>query len=788
MFFAAAPARAETPAQPQSAEAPAAARASGTSNADLVASALAKLTELQAALPAVQEEYEKLNGLRLQLDPYRDGLRARLATMEPRRAALAQQVAQIGPQPSGAEAPEHLALRQNVARAQSAFEADYRHVATALQQCDQFWTSLTHMRRQIFSTRLLMHVSSIVDPRFWIDFVTFQTPGLFARSKEAAGRWRDYVEEDDSEWTFFGLIAGVIATVAAFFWLHRLIARRARRLDRVEVTEGAAVRHAATLFVMRTVPLASAMLLFNFAIRWLDAAPPDFDALLAAVAVGLLVIGAARGSMGALLSPHAPRWRLIRASDDMAETVYAMVVRAVDLYTIGIVFTTFQRLIEARVQVAEATIMILTTAMIAVGLHGLRRMDRAAGEAHGFVEANLHWTRPIVALACIVCTGAMIFGYIALAGFVSGRVVISAGAIATALLIVTILDHVFDKNQPSQTRFGGRVARSLGVSGATLDLLGTAISGIIRFAVIVTAGLIVFMPWGLEYGDVNPFADFANFVTTTDLHNWLGSVGFALLAFVVGLLGTRIIVGWLDSSLLPRTNLDWSLRHSVRTVLGYTGFAATALVALSLLGINAQNVAVVAGALSVGIGFGLQSIVSNFVSGLIVLAERPVRVGDVIVVKGEEGRVERISVRATQIATFERSSLIVPNSDLITSIVRNRTLTDPTQQLRFNLTLEHDTDPREARATVLELAKAHPNALKDPPSRMLFMRATEFGQEYEVRVNVDSFDNMVQVRSDLHDQIVLTFREKGLRLARLPAGLSSVAAGVARVLPPSSPR
>jgi small-conductance mechanosensitive channel len=215
-------------------------------------------------------------------------------------------------------------------------------------------------------------------------------------------------------------------------------------------------------------------------------------------------------------------------------------------------------------------------------------------------------------------------------------------------------------------------------------------------------------------------------------------------------------------------------------VLGYAGFAVTTLVTLSLLGINAQNVAVVAGALSVGIGFGLQSIVSNFVSGLIVLAERPIRVGDIVVVKGEEGVVERISVRSTLIGTAERSSLIVPNSDLITSIVRNRTLTDPTQQLRFNLLLDHDADPVRACELVMELARQHPHVLSSPLPRTLFMRLTELGQEFEIRCNIDRFENMLQTRSDLHLHIVLAFRKNDIRMARIPTAVSALASTLAK--------
>ena len=130
---------------------------------------------------------------------------------------------------------------------------------------------------------------------------------------------------------------------------------------------------------------------------------------------------------------------------------------------------------------------------------------------------------------------------------------------------------------------------------------------------------------------------------------------------------------WLERELLPRTALEPSLQLSIATIFGYVGAIAAISFALSGLGFDLQKIALIAGALSVGIGFGLQSIVSNFVSGLILLTERPIRVGDSIVVKGEEGWVRRVRVRATEIETFDRASVIIPNSELITGIVKNWT-------------------------------------------------------------------------------------------------------------------
>src|SRR5205085_7878480 len=151
---------------------------------------------------------------------------------------------------------------------------------------------------------------------------------------------------------------------------------------------------------------------------------------------------------------------------------------------------------------------------------------------------------------------------------------------------------------------------------------------------------------------------------------------------------------------------------SVSTIIGYLGVIAALTFALAELGIDVQKIALIAGALSVGIGFGLQSIVSNFVSGLILLAERPIRVGDSIVVKGEEGYVRRISVRATEIETFERASVIIPNSELITGVVKNWTHTNTLSRLNIKLAIPYDCDPDTVMEILTTCVVEHPSVLK----------------------------------------------------------------------------
>ncbi len=287
--------------------------------------------------------------------------------------------------------------------------------------------------------------------------------------------------------------------------------------------------------------------------------------------------------------------------------------------------------------------------------------------------APLAW---VVTAAAFACT---LLGLTALGSFLIGRLLVTGVLVAFGWIVLIGVDTLsVGAEDVARSPRLSRLCRTFSLRPELLALASIVVSGLLHALVVGAMVFVVIGPWSLAHGDLNPFQDAFLGTTVADLRGWIGAAGLALFVFGLGLLATRLATGWLDRRFLPQTRLDAGARYSVITVVGYGGLAVTLVAALGQLGVNPQSLTVIAGALSVGIGFGLQSIVSNFVSGLIVLAERPVRVGDLVTVKGEEGRVKKISVRSTLIATGDRTDLVVPNTDLITSIVRNKTLTDDT--------------------------------------------------------------------------------------------------------------
>ncbi|MGE0214109.1 MAG: mechanosensitive ion channel family protein, partial [Parvibaculaceae bacterium] len=196
----------------------------------------------------------------------------------------------------------------------------------------------------------------------------------------------------------------------------------------------------------------------------------------------------------------------------------------------------------------------------------------------------------------------------------------------------------------------------------------------------------------------------------------------------------------------------------------YVGMILVAALALSSAGLDFSNLAIIAGALGVGIGFGLQSIVNNFVSGLILLAERPIKVGDWIKVTSGEGIVKRINVRSTEIETFDKCAIIVPNSSLISDSVSNWTHGDIMGRVRIPIGVSHDSDPRQVEKILLECGKKHERILAFPQPFVRFQGVSANSLDFDFFGYVSDVNTVSETASDLRYDIMRRFKETGIEI------------------------
>jgi small-conductance mechanosensitive channel len=382
----------------------------------------------------------------------------------------------------------------------------------------------------------------------------------------------------------------------------------------------------------------------------------------------------------------------------------------------------------------------------------------------------------------VVC---ILVGYVAFGSFLVRQVV----WVATVLSATYLLTMLIDDGCSSLLAIVRRKAGETGSRGSMLNARSQALvllSGLSRVAIVLFAITLLLIPFG--EGPSEWMARFDQLYTGISIGEAQirpSSVLLSVLVLVFGFFGVKVLQRWLLTRYLPTTSLDAGMQLSASTLFGYAGYVLIVALSLSAAGIGLERVAWIASALSVGIGFGLQAVVQNFVSGLILLAERPVKVGDWVSLSNVEGDIRRINVRATEIQMWDRSTVVVPNSEFITKIVRNVTHANPLGRVQIRLPMPVTTDAEQARALMLGALADHPGVLDEPTPSVLLDGIEGNSLMFVATGYVGSPRLASGIRSDLLFDILGRLRQSGLTLSTPttmllgetpPSGLPAIAA------------
>ncbi|MDE2356156.1 MAG: mechanosensitive ion channel, partial [Alphaproteobacteria bacterium] len=419
--------------------------------------------------------------------------------------------------------------------------------------------------------------------------------------------------------------------------------------------------------------------------------------------------------------------------------------------------------------VIDNAAVALEIGVVAVGLAAAGRARIAqlvAGESGG--NSRLPWVLAALAgwLCVLTAIGADLLGYLAFSGFVIREAVWAGAVLALIFLVFRLVDEAIPTFLAPDHPMGAALETALVLSPEAIEQIGVLTSGLARLALLAFALVAVMAPFGASAGDI-----FGR-VAPTSLVLHLGQVTIspgavlgALALFLIGLFMTRAVRRWLERRYLPKTQLDMGVRTSLAIGVSYLGATIAIIVAFASLGLSLSQITLFASALSVGIGFGLQSIIGNFVSGLILLAERPVRVGDWVAIGDLEGDVRKISVRATEIEMADRSRLIVPNSELVTKTVRNVTHASATGRVRIVLKVTASADPIRVRDLLMARIAAHKDLLKQPAPGVFLTNVVDGALEFTCLAYVRSPRDAFRVKSELLFQIVPDLSAEGIALS-----------------------
>jgi len=735
------------------------------SNAEVVAA----LDPLKASLDAVEEAShgvandQSLADVTERLAPLREQLRDEVELLERRLADVDSRLKQLGEPPPATAPPEDPALaaeRKHLAGERGELDAALKQARLVALRADQLNDRINERRRTLLAGRLFARSAGLLDSAFWRDAAA----GAVA---EAAGV-RDLLR---SSWEFardklgaVGLIAATLlvgacaagALLLTRAWRRRIVARPAgTRFARAL----AAVIVLASVTLIAPAVIIAAVLAFES----LGVVTGTLTGLGYGIAAALAVARFGRGAALALFAPSEPARRLVGFRDDAARILAGHLIWAARLVGIAVACNVVFRATAAPVAPAAAVSALMSLAIAALAGQLIARAPDPQG------GARLPALQPVLWLFIATVAVALAAGYINFAAFVAGRFVAALALVCALWVVLTFVDALFTEELTGDTPAGRAITAAFGVSPRGLELSGTLLSAALRILIVLVTLPPVIGPWSLFASDVLEFLrQVAAGIRVAGITISLAAILTAFVWLVVGVLVARTVQRWLEKRVMPRTGIDPSLQQSVATLIGWTLLIAAIAFALAHLGIEAQQIALIASALSVGIGFGLQSVVSNFVSGIILLAERPIRVGDWVVVKNEEGIVRRISVRATEIETFDRASVIIPNSEFITGAVKNLTHSDTMGRVTVKLRVAFDSDVEAVRELLVACAGEHPQVLQTPPPRLYLIAFGDIGIELELRFIVVNVNYSLTVKSDIQMVILQRLRAAGVKIPVIP--------------------
>jgi potassium-dependent mechanosensitive channel len=728
------------------------------------------LEEIESGYKDSAHSEEALVALKGRLAPVRDQLNERLGKLEPRLKAIDERAGELAKtqdkspdktlEANAPEDPAVTAERHRLATRRTEVEAALQQTRLLADHAHNLEERIRHRRREVFSSRLFARSASLFDPAFWGDLapsITAEFNGLAVMlSSWGAYAWAN------------GGIGGAVAAlallsalgVAAWFlakWRRRITALPTpRRFDKALV---AIVSIASGTVRIPALIAATVLVLRNFRLMPDSVAEIGFG-----LAIATMVAGFGRGVAGGLFAPGEPDKRVVALAEQEAATYASHLTWASRLWGLSIFANEVHRILGASVAPFVVTSELLAFAILALGLSLLWRTAKFGAVESETAGPRRGWLRAALWLCSIAIAIGLATGYVGFAVFAATRVLAAFAVGGAVYVLITTIDAALTDLLAPGTPGGRSIAVAFGLTPRGLDLIATLASALLRLVIAALAVLLALNASGIFTDDIySAMQRAASDYDVGSLHISPLAILSALACVVIGALAVRAAQRWLAVSFLPRTALDSGLQNSIVALSGYFAMIVVVAVALGILGIDLQKIALIAGALSVGIGFGLQSVVSNFVSGLILLAERSVRVGDWVVVKNEEGFVRRISIRSTEIETFDRASVIIPNQDFITGVVKNWTHSNTVGRIIIKVRVTFDSDVSRVRELLLDAAVKHPQVLPGTPNVYL-MGFGDIGIDFELMCLIGNVSQGLTVRTDLYTDILGKFRDARIRI------------------------
>ena len=672
---------------------------------------------------------------------------ARLATLE-------EQLAALGPVPESGTEPAEIAERRMIlAQEIKVLNASRLRAREAYKQADGLIREIDDALSAKDTENLLQLRPSPIDLRLWPEAVLQVTEKLKSLVGSVSTAWNTPVLRNKAHDQLSLIVALLLAAGVLLTQGRRWLARALRRLSRSDDAYGVDLAR----YLLGLGKLVNVLLcVFLVSVAWSISRLYDFDlSVLLQASPGIVAPFFISWWLATQLCPIDETTRSVLALPSGSRVQARFLIRFLGVAISAMIFMAF---LNAMGDFSSGTVAVIVVVLVSIAGVGTLRLGgllwRQSHGSHAAAGAEQVPHRIVVRLG----QGLAVVAAICIALAVIGYSYLAIELLMTVLLATEFLGILFVTFEAVRNT----VAMLSQDRNAGYDSLAAVV---VNAALILTSLPVFALIVGVRASELMElWSTFQSGVTLGEVQLSPSVVLQLIVVFVIGLLLTRLIQRTLKIRILAKTKIDAGGQNAIVSGIGYFGIFLAAVVAITSAGLDLSSLAIVAGALSVGIGFGLQNIVSNFVSGIILLIERPISVGDWIEVGGNMGIVRKISVRSTSIQTFDRTDVIVPNADLVSGTVTNYTHGSSVGRVIVPVGVAYGNDTRKIEELLLPLAENHPLVLKDPAPSVVFQGFGADSLNFEIRALLGDINYGLTVRSELNHQIYEVLSANGIEI------------------------
>lgn len=739
------------------------------------------LERLEKAVERNKTNDEELARLRDELiEVFRSAAAAR-ESLKPRSEALAQQIEKLGPAPEkdATESSEVATERARLNAMASEIDGALKNTELLFVRARQLRVTLQTARQELFANQLFRRTLSPIAPTIWGKLIQ-DAPGASRQIGDTLSSWLTLAKRKWIE------LAGLVGGVILLFVLLRTLVHwfLAYRLDRPRSELPSFFVRAATIgwvAPLMALPALAALQGLGIGLDWFKLLTWEIGQIAEKAYPALYVFIGVAALTRAILQPRRAAWRLVDLSTPAARALTRIITLIAAVFAADIILQeAIRRLfLPFSINILETALASIAIGVLMLKLVGTRFEPKSVttglpnrDQHDGAIAGTTTSSRlkpyliklPVLAVALVILAASLL-GYVGLGRFLTQQVIFTGSAIAVILVFHLAIRALLGAPGTGIKPFATVLQEKVGLDESQSGLLSRALSVLLNAGLALAALPLILITWGYSYQEALYWMRAAVFgFQIGDFRISLARILIAAVLFFALVFATRLAQRWIDRGVARSKRIDQGIANSIHTAVGYTGFIVAALAAISYGGLDITNFAIVAGALSVGIGFGLQSIINNFVSGLILLVERPIKVGDRVMVKDREGFVRRISVRSTEIETGDKASLIVPNSDLITSAVTNWTHRNALGTVTVKVRVSYQSDAERVRDILQKVGAECSLVLQHPAPSVTFDNFGADGLEFSLGAVVPDVTKAGAVQSELRFAILKAFRQAGIEM------------------------